>query len=213
MFKLEKDMIPVLERQLSEKYQTEFYINEFDSGNGIADLVFAKGISVDFDKNTFMDYELIYVIINYLNRKNEVVEIEKFYKNIFLSKKQVLKLIDLLVEMDILEKINDNIFIVRSKYSPPVKEIISIEAKLCDWKNGFYQALRYKAYSHKSYLAISNEFVHKVDINLLKKHNIGLIAVDRKEVRFIFEAKNEIPNSRIAHAYLAQKIAYLYTLE
>ncbi|MFA6187437.1 MAG: hypothetical protein WC770_09560 [Phycisphaerae bacterium] len=207
MFKLEKEMLPILTQKLSEKYRTDFCVNEFNSGNGIADLVFAVGVD-SLNDNTLVDYKLIHIIMNYLNRKNKIIEAGSFFRDLFLSKKQVFNLIEALVEIGVLEKIDNETFIVKNKYSPPVKRIISIEVKLRDWKNGFYQALRYKTYSHKSYLAISEEFAHRVDINLLKEYNIGLISVTPNNIRFIFDIKEQLPNNKVAHAYLSQKIAY-----
>lgn len=40
MFRYEKDMIPVLRENLAQVYNTEFFLEEFSSGLGIADLVF-----------------------------------------------------------------------------------------------------------------------------------------------------------------------------
>lgn len=208
MFKKESEMIPVLRRQLSEKYRTNYCINEFDSGNGIADLVFAQGVDFNAQNQRILNYELIYLMIKHLNRKNRLVERKKFFENSTSSRKHILNLLSSLIELGIIEKTDDGNFIVRSKYSPPVKKIISIEAKLYDWKGGFYQALRYKAYSHKSYLAISEDFLHRVDIDLLKNHGIGLISVSPERVRFVLNVKGEAPNNKVAHAYLAQKIAH-----
>lgn len=208
MFRFEKEMIPVLTKKLSEKYQTEFCINEFDSGNGIADLVFALGIHSRPKNDFILNYQLIYLILKYFNRKNKIVQIEKIFENTSFSKKEISKLTEILIGLGIVESIDKYKFIVKNKYHPPVRKIISIEAKLHDWKGGLYQALRYKTYSHKSYLAISEEFIHRVNIELLKEHNIGLISVSPRAVRFVLDVKNEKPNSKIAHAYLAQKIAY-----
>ena len=207
MFKFEKEMIPVLRKCLSEKYQTEYFIDEFNSGNGIADLVFTTD-DIDSNKNYLLDYELIYIVFKYFNRKNKRIEVKKLFNDTFLTKKQVYNLIHYLLENNVLESIDEGNFYIKQKYSPPIKKIISIEAKLFDWKGGFYQALRYKAYSHKSYLAISKEFAHRVDRDLLNKHNIGLIIVSPEKVDISIKAIKEEPSNAIAHAYLAEKMAY-----
>ena len=80
MFKFEKEMIPVLRKCLSEKYQTKYFIDEFNSGNGIADLVFTTE-EIDNSKNYLLDYELIYIIFKYFNRKNKKIEVEKLFKD------------------------------------------------------------------------------------------------------------------------------------
>ena len=207
MFKFEKEMIPVLKKHLSEKYQTEYFIDEFNSGNGIADLVFTTE-KIDNNKEYLLDYELTYIIFKYFNRKNKKIEVKKIFEDTFLTKKQAYNLINFLLENDILESIDEEFYYIKQKYSPPIKKIISIEAKLFDWKGGFYQALRYKAYSHKSYLAISEEFAHRVDRKLLKEYNIGLIVVSPKKIDISLKVINEKPSNSIAHAYLSEKMAY-----
>ncbi len=61
---------------------------------------------------------------------------------------------------------------------PLAKDIIAIEAKLKDWKRGFYQANRYKAFADRVYLALPSNTIHLVNKDLLKKHNVGLISFD-----------------------------------
>ncbi|AFL67814.1 hypothetical protein [Sulfurospirillum barnesii] len=203
MFRYEKEMIPILKEQLSFRHKNSHFVNEFNSGNGIADLVYTT--QLEEKKELILDYELISIVMNYLNRKNKIIEIKEFYSNTFLSKKKAFGLIQFLLDGGNLEQINDENLLVKEKYSAPVKDIISIEAKLYDWKNGFYQALRYKPYSNKSYLAISQEFVHRVDKELLKENNIGLMSVSPNEVNVIINPKLEKPSNLIAHMYLAEK--------
>ena len=159
-----------------------------------------------------LDYNFIFTILKYFNRKNKRVEIKKIYESTFLSKRQIIKLIDLLVKNEILEKVNEDEFFVKNTYTPPIKKIISIEAKLADRKNGFYQALRYKTYSHESYLAISEDFAHRVDLNLLKENNIGLIVVSLKKINIALKVKKEKPSNLVAYAYLAEKIMQIASI-
>ena len=61
---------------------------------------------------------------------------------------------------------NNNKFIVQKrKLNAAVENIIAIEAKLSDWKNGFYQALRYRYFANQSYLAIKNVYIKNIDKN------------------------------------------------
>ncbi len=207
MFRLEKEMIPILRKHLSEKYRisSDFFINEFDSGNGVADLVFTTE-QIKKERDSILDYSLFYLIFKYFNRLNKKIEVKELYKNNFVTKKQIENLIDFLIKYKVLEKVGESKFLVKKRYAPPIKEIISIEAKLCDWKGGFYQALRYKTYSHKSYLAISYEFAHRVDLQLLKKHNIGLITVSPDNINIVLKVKNQTPKNSVAQAYLSEKM-------
>jgi len=203
MFRYEKEMIPVLKEGLSSSYNAQYFVDEFDCGNGVADLVYTT--QLEEKKELILDYELIYLVMNYLNRRNKKIQVEQFYKDTFLTKKKALGLIQLLLNSGNIEKLDDNSFIVKEKYSSPIKDIISIEAKLYDWKNGVFQALRYKTYSNKSYLAISEEFAHRVDFNFLKENNIGLMTVAPSKVDIVISPKKEKPSNMVAHMYLAEK--------
>lgn len=205
MFKYEKDMIPILGKELSKLYNTKHFFHEFDSGNGVADIVLA--VDVDCRNYTIVDYDLMFVIMNSFNRMNKKIKIKEFLKNTFLNKKKAVSLLDFLELNGYTEKIDTNYILIKSKYTPPIKQIISIEAKLSDWKSGFYQALRYKVYSHKSYLAISDEFAHRVNKNLLKQNNIGLIIVSSDAIEITLDVKNEKPTNNVAQAYLSEKMA------
>lgn len=205
MFKYEKDMIPILGEELSKLYNTKHFFHEFDSGNGVADIVLA--VDVDCRNYTIVDYDLMFVIMNSFNRMNKKIKIKEFLNNTFLNKKKAVSLLDFLETNGYTEKIDTNYILIKSKYTPPIKQIISIEAKLSDWKSGFYQALRYKVYSHKSYLAISDEYAHRVDKDLLIQNNIGLIIVSEDKISISIEARSNKPSDSIAQAYLSEKMA------
>ncbi len=208
MFRYEKEMIPILREHLSKKYQIKYFINEFNSGNGIADLVFTTKDVNKYSKTIF-DYDLIEIILANLNRKNKKINILKFNKNTYISAKQSKILLEFLIENGNLERIDENVLIVKEKYSAPTKNIISIEAKLSDWKNGLYQAMRYRTYSNKSYLALSEKFIHRVDLNLLKDNGIGLMSVSPNQVNIIIKATTKQPTNQVAYTYLSEKFARL----
>ncbi len=98
------------------------------------------------------------------------------------------------------------------KYKAHTQNLFSIEAKLKDWKSGFYQALRYKFFSNKSYLAYPKQYIHRVDLELLKQHNIGLIAVDNDSIEFVYAPKVEKPQDKISHLFLSEMFAQPFKL-
>ena len=198
-------MVSILRTHLSKMYETDFFIEEFNGGNGIADLVFTT--EADTTRELVLDYEILSVVFKHFNRRNKKVCIDKFSEETFLSKSQIKHLVNFLVANQLVEKINENEVIIRRKYSPPIQKIISIEAKLSDWKGGFYQALRYKSYSDESYLAISAEFAHRVDKKLLKRHNIGLMIVTPNEVVIGSRVRIQKPDNYVAYTYLGETMA------
>ena len=203
MFRFEKEMIPILKKELSSKYDAQYFVDEFDCGNGIADLVYTTRMREK--KDLILGYELIYLVLTYLNRKNKKIQVKSFYKDTFLTKKKARSLLQFLLDGGNIEKLDDDNFIVKEKYCSPVKDIISIEAKLYDWRSGLFQALRYKPYSNKCYLAVSQEFSHRVDVNILRENNIGLMTVAPDKVDIVMTPKKENPSNMVAHMYLAEK--------
>ncbi len=56
--------------------------------------------------------------------------------------------------------------------------VVSVELKINNWKRGFLQALRNLVFSKYSYLALQWKRKRNINIELLKKCGIGLIAVN-----------------------------------
>jgi hypothetical protein len=65
---------------------------------------------------------------------------------------------------------------------PIADEVIAIEAKLKDWRHGIIQANRYKSFANKVYLAVPPATAAKVDMDILRKFNIGLIEFDAEKM-------------------------------
>ena len=68
-------------------------------------------------------------------------------------------------------------------YEPTSGACIAVELKVRDWKSGIRQALVYKLGADAAYLAMPIEHVRRVDLDELRKFNIGLLSVSPEEVR------------------------------
>jgi hypothetical protein len=203
MFRYEKDMIPILKEHLSTMFNTNYFVEEFSTGIGIADLVFTQNIEAR--TTSINDFESISYILNNINsNKSKKISIEDRLNTNKLSKAKFLKLISFLEELECISIMDNNIIKVKKQYKPRTDELYSIEAKLRDWRGGLYQALRYKNYSHKCYLAISQSYLRLVDIELLKLNNVGLISVSNDSIEIILKPKKENPINKIAQFYLSE---------
>lgn len=76
-------------------------------------------------------------------------------------------------------------------YNPVDDELIAVEAKLSKWRRAFQQAMTYRICADKAYIAIFNDFSHRVNTDLLRKYNIGLIIVSEDRVYTKFEVKKD----------------------
>lgn len=202
MFRYESEMIPVLVKNLTKVFNTEYITTEFNTGNGVADLVFSTKLSEE--RLFFNDYGTMALFVNLFD-KNKTVKADSLSNGQY-DKIKLKKLLKLLEYEEYIYFEGIEIKTTRA-YKPHTNKLISIEAKLKDWKSGFYQALRYKFFSEKSYLAFPKSGIHRVDIELLKKHNIGLISVDTDKIEFILKAKTEKPQDKISYFFLSEMFA------
>lgn len=200
MFRYEKDMIPVIKEFFKERFRQSLSVEELNTGIGIADIVFSKQINKR--KYYFNNFELLYHTLTLLNRKNKKISELDFITR--FSKKQIHCIIDKFISMELIEENGSEYFYVKNKLKPTISEFYAIEAKLKDWKSGFYQAMRYKNFAQKSFLALSSDFIHRVDKDLLTENNIGLISVSQEKTKIIINPRKEIPNDKVAFYYLGE---------
>ncbi len=207
MFKYEKDMIPVLEREFEKKYSNANIIKEFNSGNGIADLTIV--IENDTKPNILIqNYSEMFYLTNYFNRKGKKVDTNRLIEDKKLDSKTLYVLLEKLIESGYVVT-NGNDYIVIELYKPAVKKVISIEAKLNKWMDGFYQALRYQCFSHKSFLALSSSKIKNVNISLLSEHKVGLISVFKDKIEFINNPQIQKPKDITAYYHLTKDVMAL----
>jgi len=200
MFRYEKDMIPVIKSFFKERFKQSLSVEELNTGIGIADIVFSNKINKR--EYYFNNFELLFHTLTLLNRKNKKISELDFVTR--FSKKQVNSIIDKYIVMELIEYFGEDSFYVKNKLYPTITEFYAIEAKLKDWKNGFYQAMRYKNFAQKTFLALSSEYIHKVDKDLFKMNNVGLISVAKDKATIIINPKKKSPNDRIAYYYLGE---------
>ncbi|NCU33126.1 MAG: hypothetical protein EOM23_09400 [Candidatus Moranbacteria bacterium] len=205
MFRFESEMIPVLVENLSKIFKTDYIITEFSSGNGIADLVFTTEMN---DEDLFLnDYALMSLFVNLFQQKKHLNT-----KQLQKSSIDKTRLKNLLTHLEINDFIgyDGEKIVLNRKYKAHTRNLLSVEAKLNDWKSGFYQALRYKFFSHQSYLAYPEKYTHRVDLDLLKEHNIGLISVGHDTIKFISKPKTEKPKDLTSYFFLSELFAHQF---
>lgn len=202
MFKYEKEMIPVLVESLSKIFNTDYITTEFSTGNGIADLVFTTKLS---EENLFFnDYGMMSLFVN-LFQKEKRLSTSTLYENC-IDKTRLRRLLNHLEEEEYIYFDGDKIIQTR-KYKPHTEKLFSIEAKLKDWKSGLIQASRYKFFSHQSYLAYPQEYIHRVDTELLTRANIGLISVELDCIDIVYKPKTERPQDVTSFFFLSELFA------
>jgi hypothetical protein len=88
------------------------------------------------------------------------------------------KILKELLKSGYVKQIKKDFYCKINGWLPIAKEVVAVEAKLKDWKRGFYQANRYKAFADKVYVAIPPQAEHLVNKKILRDFNVGLIVFD-----------------------------------
>ena len=187
MFSSEKQLVEKLVLDLQERYNTQYIVRELRGGNNIADVVYTTDINRDnivFDEyfNAYYYFNIIY------NRKKICID-----ETEILDSKVTKKFYRFLRELEELGyvKIEGNYITSVKKIDAVTKNFIAVEAKISDWKAGLEQAIRYKQYANEVYVAISSQYIDKVDKELFKKMNIGLMSVSDGKLKIPVKAKKE----------------------
>ena len=187
MFSSEKQLVEKLVLDLQEKYNTNYIVRELRGGNNIADVVYTADITRDnivFDEylNAYYYFKIIYNKKKICVDETKISDIKTTRKfNKFLRELEDLGYI----------KIEGNYITSIKKIDAVTKNFIAVEAKLSDWRAGLEQAIRYKQYADEVYVAISSEFVGKVDKELLRSMKIGLMSVSDGKLKIPVKAKRE----------------------
>lgn len=185
MFSNEKQLVEKLVHDLQEKYNTQYIVRELRAGNNIADVVYTTDINRD--NIVFDEYFNAYYYFNVIYNKKKVCIDEAGISDSRITK----RFYNFLRELEELGyvKIDGNYITSVKKIDAVTKNFIAIEAKLSDWKAGLEQASRYKQYANEVYVAISSEAVNKVDTNLFRSMNIGLMSVSDGKLKIPVKAK------------------------
>ena len=195
-------MIKVTEKDFVDSLE-EYFINkdfisrrEIDVGYGVADLVLINNKKINkknikkrlsFNQNLKLLNQKYFEILQFIpdiGSKRKPIDIITLLEKTQISKTFLkYNLLKFLEINNFIKQENNNYFYKLNGWIPLVKEIIAVEAKIKDWKSGFFQANRYKSFADIVYLAIPSEISHLISLDLFKKHNVGVITFNLKTNR------------------------------
>jgi hypothetical protein len=104
-----------------------------------------------------------------------------------------------LLEWGFLSEVDSRRYVLGPRYSEPEIEICSFEFKLHDWKRAFYQAKRYRTFSHRVYVVMPPEAANRVNgsLALFRTFHVGFITHgDDGRSQKILSCKKRQPTSR-----------------
>ena len=178
--RIEKGLVIImLESELVDKitdYLNKYgirYTKEIHMGIGVPDVSINIGASKSMP--LLLDYYLL-LITEYISEKRKVT-ICDLADHFSFDKTKIQSYINQLVSEYIVKQVENVVYINRKIFGRNLGKTISIEAKIKNWKSGILQAERYLMFSDFSFLALPEEKVRNVDIELLKKSGIGLLSI------------------------------------
>ena len=178
--RIEKGLVIImLESELVDKitdYLNKYgirYTKEIHMGIGVPDVSINIGASKSMP--LLLDYYLL-LITEYISEKRKVT-ICDLADHFSFDKTKIQIYINQLVSEYIVKQVENVVYINRKIFGRNLGKTISIEAKIKNWKSGILQAERYLMFSDFSFLALPEEKVRNVDIELLKKSGIGLLSI------------------------------------
>lgn len=201
MFVNEKELVEKLVLDLQERFRTQYIVRELRGGNNIADIVYTTDINrsnIVFDEyfNAYYYFNGIYnhkkISLDEMKISDERVE-RKFHH--FLRELENLGYI----------KISGNYITSVKKIDAVTKNFIAVEAKISDWKAGLEQAIRYKQYANEVYVALSSEYVQKVDRQQFRELNIGLMSVSAGKLKISIRARKQPVENLDIQYYIADR--------
>lgn len=174
-------------------------IQEFEVGLGIADIVFAKQV-----RNASKSIALLQAVSPRLgiffseSYTKQPLRQEDFEVLLGTNTKQTKRIINQIRSLPQVKARKDQSIEISFSGKPPFAPIISIEAKLSDWRRALLQAFRYTQYSHESWVLLdtANTPAAIKELRQFKRTGIGLASFSTDGQLFIHQhAKLRKPSS------------------
>ncbi|WP_458353927.1 hypothetical protein [Peribacillus frigoritolerans] len=209
MFATEEALI----NRLKHEYKNKLVFSEIGSGYGIADLIVIKN-KADFfrfledRKGIFLENNDQIKVFMYLRRKKKGVSFEEILSNHYISEINLkYRILKYLVKIEAVT-IKDGLYYRNKSFNIFSPNTIAIEGKLNNWQSGLTQAIRYQRFAQSTYVALDEDYVHRVDLEEFKKYNVGLISVGSK-VEMINKVEIKQPLDPVMRCRIAENIIQL----
>ena len=197
--------------KLAKNYRYDGFLTkrEVDVGYGIADLVVIDGRDVNrghcqvregYGQSSQLLGEDYFKVLSQLpeTTRGRKVQLDDIINKTNISRPALkYKVLKSLQRKRFISKFDERYYCKINGWLPLAKEVTAIEAKMKDWRSGIFQAIRYKAFADRVYLAIPDNVERLVDYDVLRKFQVGLITFDAKTNtrKVVFPAKRARPQN------------------
>lgn len=173
---LESELVEKIEAYLL-KYQIR-YTKEVRMGIGVPDIALNIGASKAI--LPISDYYFL-LAAEYLNINKKITGLQ-LSDYLSYSKAKTQNYLNKLVMQKVAIN-NGAMYLINKKiFGLNLGNTISIEAKIRDWRSGILQAERYLMFSDYSYLALPEDKIRNVDLELIEQKGIGLLSITEDSI-------------------------------
>lgn len=188
MFNSEKEMVDLFEL-MSESFLRRFFgkmtsrcfsLREFDSLNGVADIVMGTFRSRFSCRNARKPVNKNWIGPLGRLQYGAIVQVDTYAEEFGLSKHTALCQLEEYANANFLLPLGSNRYRIIKNYEPMIDRVVSVEAKLRDWKRALFQANRYKRFSDYVFVLLDDDYIDRALANLdqFQKANIGILGLD-----------------------------------
>ena len=194
-------------------------MREFDGNRGRADVVCAVFQDQAIDMN---GWKLLGEAFSEINRASILVRLHRsttrhenyIQEALGLAKRSVRRHIHYLVDIGLVDRTPTGLLRLAKPYCLPKVEVWAFEVKLRNWRRAFYQALRYRGFSHNVVVVMPTDRLNAPRSNLshFVTMNVGLagIAEDGK-IEFVSKPQSRSPLSKGHYLYGLGRILTQFT--
>ncbi len=192
-------------------------LREFDSPNGVADIVIFELHSHWERSIVLKDVPPRWAYWLHSLPYPECFKTEDASRIAGVTRRQAITFLNLITDLGFCEKIDSqDTWRVVFQPKPFVEDFYAIEAKLRDWKRALSQASRYRDYAVQSWVLLDEYAIRPAldNIDLFEHLNIGLAAIAcSAEVTAYFVPYPTAPKSRIRYWQANAEAARRFTLD
>lgn len=217
MYDSEQDLVnsfkSLSKRFLSDVFNSKtsrtFLLQEFDSLNGVADLVLGTYLPRTITKSARCPIDVNWVTPLASLSIGDSISVEEFVSVYAVAKNTASKVLRDYTKAGFLLPIDKKAYRVIKSYVPILDNVISIEAKLKNWQRALQQAYRYKRFSNFTFVLLEEKHSSSAvkNLDLFEKMGVGLITMQDMEYRLhSTPARKEVNNSPYFHR--VNEVAY-----